>query len=724
MHTLMNAPNSLRRPPNAPAYERLFHPAAIAIVGASADDASISGQPLKFLRQHGYAGAIYPVNPKYPEIAGLRCYGDLASLPSVPDVVLIAVAAGRVPDVLRQCGEKDVPFAVVLTSGFAETGEAGAQAQRELATAAAQYGVRVIGPNCQGLMNISEDFYFGFGAPFGLNYRKGAVSLTSQSGAFGNSILMLADAEGIGFRYYASTGNESVTTTLDLVEYFLGDTATRVIAAYVEGLRDAHRLIGLGRVALRAGKPLLVWKVGNSAAGARAAASHTANLGGATALYRAAFRQTGIVEVNDVGDLADCAKALLPGRLPRGNRIVVVSMSGGAGIAMADRCSESDLELPSLEPGTLEALRKVLPAYASVANPLDVTGSLLNDPGMLKETLKRIVGDPNVDMIGIALAAASGKLATELAREVVRVADEFRVPVLVAWNADPAANAEAYRILDDAGIPRYQSPVRCARGAAALWQYARARLRQVEIDAETPLAISRPECRLRLAQQANDLPEYAAKRMLSDYGIAVTREELATTADEAAHIAGTIGFPVALKIQASGIPHKTEAGGVRIGIASAEEARAGFSAIVVNAKAYAPQAVLDGVLVQQMVTGATELIVGVNNDARFGPAVMVGFGGVFAEVMRDVAFRLAPITLSEAQEMVRELRAFAILDGARGRPKADIDALAEALTRVSAMAVDLKDQMAELDINPLFVLPAGRGVLAGDALIKPLRRNA
>jgi acyl-CoA synthetase (NDP forming) len=701
-------------------FDRLFNPRSVAVVGASQDLASISGQPIAHLKAKGYAGRVFPINPRYEDVAGYRCYPDLASLPETPDVAVVAVAASRVPDTMRQMAERGVPFAVILSSGFAEAGEQGRQAQRELADLARSAGIHAIGPNCQGYMNISDGIHVGFGAPYGLTYRRGAVSLTSQSGAFGNSILMLADAEGIGFRRYVATGNESVTTSLDFFDYLLEDPGTKVVGAYVEGFQDAHRLLPIGRRALRAGKPLLIWKVGNSAAGARAASSHTANLGGEATLYRAAFRQTGITEVNDVGDLADCAKALLPGRLPKGPRIVIVTMSGGAGIAMADRCTEAGLDIPELAPGTAAALRKVLPGYASVANPLDVTGTLLNDPGMLKATLDLVARDAGIDMLGIALAAASGKLASELAREIVRVSEELHLPVLVAWNADEGSTGEAYRILDDAGIPRYQSPVRCARGAAALWQYARARMRLAVIDTEAPLVVSRPALLAGLAARRGDLAEHEAKRLLAEYGIPVTRERLASDANAVARAAAEIGFPLALKVQSQDIPHKTEAGGVRIGVPDEEAARKGFDAIIERARAYAPHARIDGVLVQEMVSDGVEMILGVKNDPAFGPAVMVGMGGIFAEVMRDVSFRIAPITLSEAHEMLRELRAFPILEGARGRPKADVDALLETLVRLSALALDTKDEIAELDINPLFVLPAG--VKAGDALIKLVRR--
>lgn len=705
-------------------FDLFFNPRAIAVIGASQDLASISGQPIAHLKAKGFSGRVLPVNPRYEEVAGYTCYPDVASLPVTPDVAVIAVGAKRVPEVLAELGKKGCRFAVILSSGFAEAGEEGAQAQQRITTIARSFGMQVIGPNCQGYMNISEGIHVGFGAPYGLTYPKGHLSLTSQSGAFGNSIVMMASQEGIGFRHYVSTGNESVTTSLDFMDAMIDDPDTHVIAGYVEGFQDAHRLLSIGRRALAAGKPMLVWKVGTSEAGAKAAASHTANLGGSMALYRAAFRQSGIIEVNDVGDLADCAKALLPGRLPKGNRLAIVTISGGAGIAMADGAADGGLQLPVLAPSTIAALKEVLPSFAAVANPLDVTAALLNDASLLRVTLERLADDPNVDMIGLALAAASGKLAVELANEVVRVSRERGMAILVAWNADPASVQEAYDILDAAGIPRYQSPVRCARGASALWAFAQARGALAGVLKEQPLVLDRPEVRERLKGRSTDLTEFEAKQVLHAYGIGVTREALATSADEAMRMASVIGTPVVLKIQSSDIPHKTEAGGVRVGVLGDAEVTAAYADIIGNARAYAPNAVLDGVLVQERISGGTELILGINNDPLFGPAVMVGFGGIFAEVMKDVNFRLAPITRSEAESMVRELRSFAILDGARGRPKADLSALIETLMRLSAMAIDLREVVQELDINPLFVMQAGDGVKAGDALVKPFPRES
>jgi acetate---CoA ligase (ADP-forming) len=705
-------------------FTRLFSPRSIAIVGASTDENTTSGQPVRFLREHGYPGAVYPINPKVEQIGALRCYPDVASLPEAPDLALVAVAARRVPETLRQLAAKGVRLAIVISSGFAEAGGEGHAAQQEIADIARSTGLRVIGPNCQGMMNIDAGYALGFGPPFGLKYRRGSVSLTSQSGAFGNSVLMLADEEGVGFRHYLSTGNEADTTTLDLVEHFADDPGTRIVASYVEGFRDAHRAVAVGRRLLAAGKPWLVWKVGNSAAGAKAAASHTANLGGAPALYRAAFRQAGAIEVHDVGDLADCVRALESTPLPRGPRMAVVTVSGGAGILMADRCSDAGLQLPALADATLAELRTLLPAFAGLNNPVDLTAEVLRNPGVFGQVLRLIARDPNIDMLGLPLAAISGPAAMTVARELVALRAEIDLPIMVAWNGPEATTREAYALVDQAGIARYRTPVRCARGFDALWQHAQARAALSRAAVEAPMSLHRPAAQAALRGRRQDLAEHEAKALLADYGITPTRETLAATREAAVAAAQAIGFPVVMKIQSADIPHKTEAGGVRIGLADAAAVAAAYDEIVANARRHVPGAVLDGVLVQEMVRGAVEVIVGVQNDPSFGPALMFGLGGIHAEVMKDVTFRLAPVSGAEARAMLREIRAWPLLDGARGAAKADAEALADALERVSALAIDLREQLAELDINPLFVLPQGQGVRAGDALIKPRQDTA
>lgn len=703
---------------------RMFHPRSIAVIGASPETAKPSGQPLMHLRNLGYSGEVYPINPRYAEIQGWKCWPGVAELPVTPDLVMIAVAAANVPHQLQECGRKGVRHVIVISSGFSEMGDAGTQAQQEIAHIAQGFGMKLVGPNCQGMISVSEGLSLGFGSPFGVRYPRGEISMTSQSGAWGNTVMLLATQAGLGFCNYLSTGNEAVTTSLDLIDWYIDDPATGLLLSYVEGFQDARRLTGIGRRALAAGKPYLLWKVGTSDAGAKAAASHTANLGGSMALYRAAFRQSGIIEVNDVDEMIDRARALLSLRKPKGNRVAVVTLSGGAGVLMADHCVSSGLELPTLAPHTLDALRAMLPPFAGLNNPIDLTGNIGARQEAMIEALTLVVSDPNVDMMGVCLAAASGEFGIRLAQWVAQVANTTDKPILVSWiAADPSQTLAGFDALRHAGVPLYPTPVRCVYGMDALWRFERDRSRLASLADEPIVRIERPMQQEALRSLRHDLSEHEAKKVLADYGITVTAEELVQTPEEAVRAAQRIGYPVAVKIASADIPHKTEAGGVRIGIADEASLRQACLDIQANAAAHAPDAHIDGLLVQAMVGGGVEVILGTVDDPQFGPAIMFGLGGIHAEVLKDVSFRVLPITRSEARDMVHEIRAFAILDGARGKPRADVEALVDAIVRLAALTLDQHDHIGEIDINPLFVLPEGRGVVAGDALIRPLRRG-
>ncbi len=719
--------NTATRGANTLDIERLVDPRSIAIIGASNDPKSISGQPMRFLMQHGYQGALYPVNPKYAEIDGVTCHASIAALPATPDLALILVAARRVPDMLRQCGEKGIGFAIVYSSGFAEAGEAGAALQRECAEVAKAFGIRVIGPNCQGFVSTGASVYAGFGAPFGVDYRRGGLSLISQSGGFGCALLLMADELGIGLRHFITTGNEADVSLLDLVDACIADPQTSLIAAYIEGLKDARRLVDVANRALDAGKPLLAWKVGNTADGAKAAASHTANLGGASALYRTAFRQTGVIDVTDVADLGDYAKAFEAQRLPNGNRIAVVTLSGGAGILITDACAERGMSVPALSAATLEQLKPIVPAFASLNNPIDLTAGILAEPKIFADALQIIADDPNIDAIAIMAAAASGEVARAMAEAIVRVYAATTKPMMLAWNARRDMAADAYAMIETHGVPLYATPVRCGRAFAALSDYAQARRVRAAARCAEPLARAQydvEQARSLLDVSQGDLTEHASQALLRDYGIETPGSELAHNRDEACAIARKIGFPLVIKVQSTDIPHKTEAGAVRVGIRDEATLASAFDEIVANAHRHVPHARIDGVLVQEEIRDAIEMIVGIENDASFGPAVMCGLGGIYAEVLKDVAFRLAPVSHAEAHAMIRELRAFAMLDGARGKPPGDIEALVETIVALSAMALDQQASLKELDINPLFVLPAGKGVRAGDALARCMPRAA
>jgi acyl-CoA synthetase (NDP forming) len=437
------------------------------------------------------------------------------------------------------------------------------------------------------------------------------------------------------------------------------------------------------------------------------------------ALYRAAFKQKGIIQVDDIQDVVDYGRAFLSRRLPRGNRLAIITISGGAGILMTDECVAGGMELAQLAPETLDKLRKFIPSFGSLLNPVDVTAAIFNDLTLINRTMQAIIDDPGVDCVAMINASLQGDLATTIAAEIVAVAKKTDKPVFLAWSARDVLAQDAYALLDEARIPHYKSPVRCGRAMVAVSWYSQAKRRNEAQRNEKPLTIEKPSARQALAGRTADIAEHEAKRILAEYGIPVTQESLAKTAAEAATIARRIGYPVAIKVQSPDISHKTEAKAVKLGITDDATLKAAYDEVLANARAYKADARIEGVLIQEMVKAGTEAILGVTNDPLFGPAVMFGLGGIFAEVLKDVAFRLAPVTPSVAREMISEIKGYPVLAGARGKPAADVDALADAIVRLSALAIDLKDHLAELDINPLFVMEKGQGVKAADALIKP-----
>ncbi|HZN24654.1 MAG TPA: CoA-binding protein, partial [Burkholderiales bacterium] len=563
--------------------ERFFNPRGIAIIGASQDFGTIQGQPLKHLQSHGYKGALYPVNPRYGEVAGLKCYPSLADVPETPDLVLILVNAARVADMLEQCGAKGVPYVIIFSSGFSEVGGGGVDLQQRLAQIARDNDIGVIGPNCQGMINIADRVFAGFGSVFNFDYEPGPVSMVSQSGGFGFSVMNLSSKDGgLAFRQMVTTGNEIGISTLDFLEYFIRDPKTEIIAGYIEGLKDARRLIDVGEKALLAGKPILMWKVGNTEQGQRAAASHTANLGGAMALYRAAFRQKGIIQVDDIQDVVDFGRAFRSGRLPAGNRLAIITISGGAGILMTDECVSGGVQLAQLSAETLAKLREFIPSFGSLLNPVDVTAAIFNDTTLINRTLQAIIDDPGVDMIAMINASLQGKLADQVAKEIVTVAKTTGKPVFLCWSARDVDAKVAYGLLDEARLPHYKSPVRCGRAMVAVSWYAEAKRRNERQRAEKVLSLERPAVRERLSGRTADVAEFEAKRILAEYGIPVTEEVLAASANEARTAAKRIGYPVAIKVQSPDISHKTEAKAVRLGIANETELAAAYEEVLAN----------------------------------------------------------------------------------------------------------------------------------------------
>lgn len=688
---------------------RLFEPAGIAVIGATPDLARIGGQPIRALTQFGYRGRIYPVNPRHSAIAGLRTYAKASEIDGPCDLALIAVPAAQVPDVVRDCGRARIPYIAVLSAGFRETGAEGRKLEEDMLAAARASGARLLGPNCQGLLNLKSAVYAGFGAPFQEpDLPHGPMALVTQSGGVGFSIVMSLAERRLGFDLVASTGNETDIDAPELVEALTVHDGIRVICLYLEGVRDGRRLMRAIRNATRAGKPVLVWKTGNTAVGAQAAASHTAQLTGSYAVYRSALRQAGAIEVNDIGELADACEAFLGQHLPKANRIASVGISGGAGILLADRLKAADLALADLSPETSDALGKLMPTFASATNPVDVTASVFNSPTLVDATLDAIAADPEVDIVSVLLASLPTKAALSTAQACARVVDKHRKPVFVAWTARHKLESEAFGILRRAGIPVFDSPVRIADAAGRLAAFARQHARDIAEPPQPPLTSALPLGR------ETALDESELLDMLDGCGIrAIPRQFV--PAGRIASEPCRLPYPVAVKVVSPDIQHKTEVKGVQLGVATQAGVTAAMQDVVESSRRARPGARIRGALLSSMVSNGMEVILGVVDDPTFGPVVTVGLGGVLTELLQDTSSRVAPIDIGTAKEMLSELRGAPVLFGYRKSTARDVDALAAAIVQLANIAI-ATPALTEMEINPLFVMPQGGGVYAADAM--------
>ena len=698
-----------------PDLARFLSPRGIAVVGASNDLSRIGGQPLRLLTEFGYRGKVYPVNPKYTEVKGLPCYPHLGAVPKPCDVALIALSAPHVPGVIEECGRAGIPYALVLSAGFSEVGEEGQSLQAKLVEAAKKSGVRVNGPNCLGIFNLKEGVRNGFGGTLQLDTLKsGPIAMVTQSGGFGFGVVAVAAHYGIGINYAISTGNEADLTALDWLETVLELPDVEVAIAFLEGISDGRRLIDIGQRALELGKPVLVWKVGNTDVGRQAAASHTARLTAGYELYRTAFRLGGFIEVRDIDDLVDICKALRARKLPPGNRVAVITPSGGAGVLLADRCIEEGLTLPPLSETTVARLREYVAAFASVANPVDSTPQGYNDNyASYNRLIGDVLADPNID--SVIARCPRGSPARTWSKNFVEMLRSHDKPVLINWPTSPDDNADVVEFLESNRVPVIMAPGRTAHALAALNDYAQKRNRFDASRGRTSqrLVERRP---LELADAAGTLSEHRSKALLGTYGIPAVQEALLGLEEIEGLTAPPVPFPVAVKVSSADIPHKTEAHAIALDIRDLEGLKRAARDVIDAACRYKADARIDGVLVQQMASGL-ETIVGAVNDRFFGPVVAFGLGGVYTELLKDVTYRFAPFDVKTAKEMVGELKGAALFGGYRGSAPLDVDALADALSRLSLLVADHAERIAEIDVNPLFVRPKGEGVLAADALV-------
>ncbi len=700
-------------------FDRLFEPRSIAVVGVSDDAARPGSQSVHALLRHGYPGRIYPVNPKYSTFEGLRCYPSIDDIGDEIDIAVIGVPAGGVVPVVEACARKRVPFAVVLSGGFRESGAEGIARQERMLAIARGAGVRIIGPNCLGFVNVHARVYAAFGSMTRTpDLARGAVSLVTQSGGFGYSLALACAGAGIGFRSIIATGNEADVGTVELIDALLDDRETRIVLAYIEGLPDARALLECGKRALGLGKPIILWKAGVTGAGAHAAASHTASMTGRYDYFRALFEQAGIVEIREIHEAVDYVKAFEAGKFPQGRRVAVMGASGGSAIVFADAAEESGLALAEFAQHTRERLSEVIPAIGAVDNPVDFTAGFIRDEnaGRLHVAVNAVLDDSAVDALCVNLASSSGPACLVGARALSELSPATQKPLLAFISTPESEAGAAVAALGSARIPVLPSPVRAARTIAMLAAYREAierngRAETVSMQHASPRmdAIALEVLR---SPGRRVLSELDSKRVLEEIGIAVSRDVLIRCGEEVR--VGGLAAPFAVKIASPDISHKTDVDGVKLGV-GARELQAAMDEVLSNARRRAPDARLDGVIVSQMVSGGFELIAGVVNDPAFGPVVVVGAGGVEAEAIRDTACRIAPFGEQTAREMVDALRCRRILDGVRGRPALDVEAVARCLAVLSQFAWRNRHAIAEIDVNPLLVLP--RGAVAADALI-------
>ena len=686
-----------------------FNPAGVAVIGASADARKLSHGVLHNCFSHGYTGRVYPVNPRVQEILGLPCYPDISHVPDPVELAVLMTPAAQCPAVLAACGRRGIKAAIVISGGFAEVGAAGAALEADLLHVARHHGIRLIGPNCVGTL----DAHTGLNTTFIRTMPKpGPIAFVSQSGAICGGILEWTAGKGMGFSRFATLGNAADVNETDLLEELADDPNTRVIVAYIEAIREGQRFIECAQRITRH-KPILVIKAGRTAAGTRAVSSHTGSLAGVHAAYDAAFRQAGVIQVDTVEQLFNAAHVLAYGPLPRGPRVAVITNAGGPASLAADALELSGLHMPPTSAATVAALRGFTHPEAQLANPVDMLGGA--EPAQYEQAAAALLADDAVDALLPILVPQALVNPVAVAEALCAASDAIapRVKPIVACFMGDEVVQEPIRLLNAHGIAAFVFPEQAAHALGALWQHSSrllkpASIRQEQDHGEPQL----PFAAYRLP--AGALGEWEARPVLAACNIPQPRAELARSATEAARLADAAGgYPVALKIVSPDILHKSEVGGVMLHLANAAAVEAAFAAITARVGAQQPAARIEGALVSAMAPAGYELIVGMRRDAQFGPLVMVGLGGIYVELLADVAFRVAPFSRTEAAALLAETHAGKLLQGLRGQPAGDIPALLDVIERVAQLAL-AQPRLQELDINPLIVYPHGQGVLAVD----------
>ncbi len=695
--------------------QRFFAPRAMAIVGATEDRTRFGWRYLHNILNFGRRERVYPVNPRYATCLGLPCFASIRDLPETPDHVGIIVAAERVGGVIEDCIAKRVPFATIFTGGFGESGTAAGRAEQDRIVAMARAGgLRLMGPNCNGAVNFVDRIPMASTATVGeAPQPAGDIGIIGNSGGLPQvNVMWRAHELGLGISYEVSCGNEADLEIADFIDFLVHDRATRVILVAAERIKSGDKFIAAARKAAEAAKPIVMLKLGRSEAGRRAAESHTGAIAGADAVADAALRQLGVIRVEDSSELYEAAMTLRDTRVPRGNRASAFSVSGGNNALIADRGTAFGIAFDDFTETTHATLATLIPGYIKLGNPADMSSAALGKQDMQRAIMETIAADPHVDFL---LPVVTLQSERDIRTAATMVAHSAKPAALLWTGGTNDGSALKPRDLIAEGIPVYREISSGLKAVSASMRYAAFRRAQIGRAAPAiPAGIDRAAAARLLAARRGALNERETKQLLAAYGFPVTHEMLARDADEAVRHAARFGGPVALKIEARGLAHKSDVGGVRLDVSGDPAVRAGFIAIVDAVRANTPHAEISGVVVQEMLPPGVEMLLGLVHDAALGPAIAVGFGGVFVELLADVAYRLPPLDTIEAQAMLRELKAYRLLGGLRGRPAADEAALVDLVVRLSWLAVDFGHVIAELDINPLIVHAAGKGARVAD----------
>ncbi len=691
-------------------FESFFNPQSVAIVGASRQKGKVGYEILKNMIDAGYLGEIYPVNRKAEEIEGLKCYPDLTSIGKVPELVILVIPAKIVPEVMQECGKIGTKSVVIITAGFKEVGKEGKALEDKVVQIAKQAGIRVIGPNCLGLIVPANKLNASFGGDLPA---AGAIAYLSQSGALLAAILDIANANGIGFSKLVSIGNKADVDELDLIKAVSDDEDTKVIAGYLENITDGDIFVRQAEQISHI-KPILLIKSGGTSAGAKAASSHTGSLAGSETAYESAFERAGIIRCDSIKQQFDYAQAFANQPLPAGMRVAVITNAGGPGIMAADAIERRGLTFAKPDKKTIDKLSAELPPAANVHNPFDVLGDALAE--RYSFALSVVLDDPNVDIVLILLTPQAMTEAAATAEAIVKIAREKPGKPILTCFLGASKVADGVKILRAGLIPQYDATDNAVATIKVMSEYVRWRSRPKRVVKLFPVNRRKVEniVERHLRQGIREVGETESKEILEAYGFVTPKGSIATTAEQAANIAQQLGFPVVLKIWSPDILHKSDVGGVRVGLSTEQEVKDAFDLMMYRVPKKQPEAHILGVLVQEMCKSGKEVILGMNRDPHFGPLMMFGMGGIMVEVLKDVSFYLAPLTADEAKQMLVNTRTYKMLKGVRGQEGVDIEKIAEGLQRLSQLVTEFP-QIQEMDINPYVVGPEGTIPIAVDA---------